>query len=66
MGQLQDSIKKLRSTMGWSQEDLARKVDVSLSTVQRWEGKGSRPSRLARKELEKLFKKARLEEPVAK
>ena len=64
MGQLRDSIKKLRSTMGWSQEDLARKVDVSLSTVQRWEGNVSVPSRLAKKQLVKLFKKAKLEVPV--
>ena len=64
MAQLQEKIKTLRSKMGWSQEDLAREIDVSLSTVQRWEGKGSKPSRLARKELEKLFRKAKLEEPV--
>jgi len=64
VAQLQEKIKTLRSKMGWSQEDLAREIDVSLSTVQRWEGKGSKPSRLARKELEKLFRKAKLEEPV--
>ena len=61
MEKLQENIKSLRNIMGWSQEDLARKIDVSLSTVQRWEGKGSKPSRLARKELEKLFKRAGLD-----
>ena len=40
------------------QEDLARQIDVSLSTVQRWEGKGARPTRMARRELKRLFKEA--------
>ncbi|MFC1952578.1 helix-turn-helix domain-containing protein [Chloroflexota bacterium] len=42
--------------MNWSQENLARKISVSLSTVQRWEKRGGKPIRLARNELEKLFK----------
>ena len=42
--------------MNWSQEDLAREINVSLSTVQRWEKRGGKPIRLARIELEKLFK----------
>ena len=58
MQQLQDKIKILRNKLGWSQEDLARHIDVSLSTVQRWEIKGVKPNRLARRELEKLFRKA--------
>lgn len=44
--------------MDWSQEDLARRIDVSLSTVQRWELKGTKPHRLARRELKKLFRRA--------
>ena len=44
--------------MGWAQEDLARQINVSLSTVQRWEGKGAKPTRHARKELARLFKEA--------
>jgi len=54
---LQKSLKELRSKNNWSQEDLARLIDVSLSTVQRWESKGTKPSRLAWKELDKLFRK---------
>ena len=54
---LQEKVKALRNKMGWSQEDLARHIDVSLSTVQRWEIKGSRPTRLAQRELKKLFKR---------
>lgn len=44
--------------MGWAQEDLAREIGVSLSTVQRWESKGGNPTRLARRELKKLFQEA--------
>lgn len=60
MEQLQDKVKALRNKMDWSQEDLARYIDVSLSTIQRWETKGTKPHRLARRELEKLFRKADL------
>lgn len=60
MKQLQDKVKALRNKMDWSQEDLARYIDVSLSTIQRWETKGTKPHRLARRELEKLFRKADL------
>ncbi|MFC1866166.1 helix-turn-helix transcriptional regulator [Chloroflexota bacterium] len=56
---LTENIKTLRAKMGWTQEDLARNIDVSLTTVQRWEsGKVRRPSRLAQKELSRLLKKA--------
>ena len=52
-----DKIKALRSAKGWSQEDMARVIEVSLSTIQRWEGKGvGRPTRHGRKELARLFK----------
>ncbi len=66
MEELQSKVKELRYKMGWSQETLARRIDVSLSTVQRWELKGTRPTRLAQRELEKLFKKAKIKEPVTK
>ncbi len=55
MENLGSRLKQLRSSRGWAQEDLARRIDVSLSTVQRWENKGARPTRLGRKALEKLF-----------
>jgi len=56
MEQLQTRLKTLRSKMGWSQEDLARQINVSLSTVQRWEARGARPTRLARQELSRIFR----------
>ena len=61
MKQLTEKVKALREKRGWSQEDLAREMDVSLSTVQRWEKKGSKPIRLARRELKRLFKEAGIE-----
>ncbi len=56
--ELLEKVKELRRKKGWSQEDLAREVGVSLSTVQRWESKAVNPTRLARRELERLFKRA--------
>jgi transcriptional regulator with XRE-family HTH domain len=58
VGQLGQKIKELRKKKGWAQEDLAREIDVSLSTVQRWELKGARPIRHARRELDRLFREA--------
>ena len=58
MEQLREKIKELRKKKGWAQEDLAREIGVSLSTVQRWEKKGGNPTRLARRELQKLFQEA--------
>ncbi len=55
MEQIREKVKQLRKRKGWAQEDLAREIDVSLSTVQRWEGKGARPIRRARSMLMRLF-----------
>ena len=57
MDVLGEKIRSVRRAMKWSQEDLAREIGVSLSTVQRWETKEGKPIRLARRELEKLFRK---------
>ncbi len=55
MEQLRERVKELRRKRGWAQEDLAREIGVSLSTVQRWERQGSKPTRLARRALKSLF-----------
>lgn len=57
MEAFKEKVRALRKKKGWAQEDLAREIDVSLSTVQRWEGKGARPARHARKQLQRLFQK---------
>jgi len=54
-------IKELRSKMGWAQEDLAREIGVSLSTVQRWEKQGAKPTRLARREIIRVFREAKID-----
>ena len=56
MENLGSRLKLLRLSRGWSQEDLARRLDVSLSTVHRWETRGAKPTRLGRAALEKLFR----------
>ena len=57
MQRLQEKLRELRKQKEWTQEDLAREINVSLSTVQRWEKRGGQPTRLARRELEKIFRK---------
>ena len=61
MEQLREKVRELRRRKGWAQEDLAREIAVSLSTVQRWEKTGGEPTRLARRELKKLFEEAGIE-----
>lgn len=40
MDEFKDKVKELRRRRGWTQEDLARAVDVTLPTAQRWERGG--------------------------
>ena len=58
---LSEKVKELRKKKGWTQEDLAREIGISLSTVQRWERKGGKPIRLARRQLERLFQEVGIE-----
>ena len=53
-----EKVKALREKKGWAQEDLAREIDVSLSTVPHREKADSKPARLARRELRRLFNEA--------
>jgi len=50
-------IKSIRLQLGFTQEDLARKLGLALSTVSKWEQEVTSPSRLAREKLEKLLRK---------
>ena len=61
VGRLREKVKELRRKRGWAQEDLAREISVSLSTVQRWERQGGKPTRLARRELKRLFQEVGIE-----
>ena len=55
-----DEIKALRVRIGVTQAELAEKVGVNVQTVQAWEQKRSKPSRLARRALNKLAAKAEM------
>lgn len=45
-------VKEVRRQLDLSQEDLARKLGVSFATVNRWENKQAKPSKLARAQLD--------------
>ena len=55
---LRQKVKRLRKKRDWTQEDLAREIGVSLSTVQRWERQGGKPIRIVARELNRLFAEA--------
>jgi len=50
-----EKIRQYREVKGWSQEQLARNLGVSLNTVQRWELRKSRPSPLAMEKVKELL-----------
>ena len=54
-------IKAIREKLEFTQEDLARKLGLALSTVSKWEQGVTSPSRLAREKLEKFLKKGGIE-----
>jgi DNA-binding transcriptional regulator YiaG len=53
-------IKKIREQFDFTQEDLARKLGLALSTVSKWEQGITSPSRLAHEKLEKLLRKGKM------
>ncbi len=50
-------VKEIRRQLRLSQEDLARELGVSYATVNRWENGQSKPSRLAKAQLDAFCKK---------
>ena len=58
MRNLSQKVKRLRRKKGWTQEDLAQEIGVSLSTVQRWEKQGGSPIRIITRVLNRLFQEA--------
>jgi len=61
-------VKSIRKQLGMSQEDLARALNVSYATVNRWENGKARPSKLARAQLDafcaRMIEEGRLQLPV--
>ena len=55
MVKLADKIRQCRDLKGWTQEQLARNVGVSLNTVQRWESGRTQPSHLAMEKLQEIL-----------
>jgi len=55
MSILSDKIRQCRVLKGWTQEQLARNIGVSLNTVQRWESGKTVPSPLAMEKLQKVL-----------
>jgi len=62
------ALKKLRDKRGWTQEELARNIGVSVFSVNRWERGAFKPSQLAWAQLAKLFEEEGLdvEKPIRK
>lgn len=54
--EIRKRIKRLREKLGYTQERLARELNVSLVTVARWELGSYEPSRMAIEKIEKLEK----------
>jgi putative transcriptional regulator len=50
-------VKEVRRQLALSQEDLARELGVSYATVNRWENEQSKPSKLARAQLDMFCEK---------
>jgi putative transcriptional regulator len=50
-------IKSIRKQLGLSQEELAHKLGVSFTSVNRWENGQTKPSKLAKKQIDLLCKK---------
>ena len=55
MSIIADKIRQCRELKGLTQEKLARKIGVSLNTVQRWESDKTTPSPLAMEKLQTLL-----------
>ena len=50
-----DAIFQARTQRKWTQDELARRLDVTPTTVNRWEKGRAEPSRMARRLLREIF-----------
>jgi putative transcriptional regulator len=51
-------IKSIRQQLCLTQEELAQKLGVSFTSVNRWENGQTKPSKLARRQIDILCKKS--------
>ena len=63
-GDLPKLLKTLRKKLGLSQEELAQKLGVSFTSVNRWENQQTKPSKLARRQIETLCKEFDCQAPT--
>jgi len=61
---IDEILKSIRSEMAISQETLARDLNVSFSSLNRWENKKSKPSRLAIKQLKDYASQSKLSREI--
>lgn len=54
------NIRSLRRRLGWSQSDLARRLQIESASVQTWESGEAKPLRSQVQILEMLFNQAEL------
>ena len=54
-------LRKIREQLGLSQEELARLLNVSFATVNRWEKYKNKPSRLALQNIDTFCKENSLQ-----
>lgn len=52
-----DIVRRLRSKLGLTQEELAHELGITVGTVNRWENGRFRPSKLARSTILEFAKK---------
>ena len=50
-------VKEVRKQLAMSQEDLARELGVSYTTINRWEKGVSKPSKLAKVQFNSFYEK---------
>lgn len=55
------TIKEIRNQLQMTQEQMARELNISFCTINRWENSHTRPSRLAQKALIELCIKNKID-----
>jgi DNA-binding transcriptional regulator YiaG len=64
-----DQIREVRRRLGLSQEALARAIDVSFCTINRWENGQVRPSRMGRTQFaafcDRMRREGKLDDPIS-
>ena len=54
---ISESVKEIRQQLALSQEELARELGVSFTTINRWENGKSQPSKLAKAQFDNFCAK---------